>query len=127
MDTSVNYLYLNRLFAKNVIGEYLNDYVDKNRASLKKKYTDFNRFNREYQVSDAMIADLVKAGEKAGVEKDEKALVQILPVLKRQLKAYIARDLWDMNEMYQILNEENEVLKKGLETLKDGTYEQKLQ
>jgi carboxyl-terminal processing protease len=40
-----------------------------------------------------------------------------------QLKALIARDLWNMNEMYQIMNEENDMLKKGLEVLKDGTYE----
>ena len=31
-----------------------------------------------------------------------------------------------MNEMYQIMNEENDALKKGLEALKDGTYEKML-
>lgn len=126
MDTTINYLYLNRLFAKNVIGEYLSNYVDKNREQLKKRYTDFNKFNKEFVVSDAMIAELVKAGEKAGVEKDDKALKPVLPVLKRQLKAYIARDIWDMNEMYQILNEENDILKEGIKALKDGTYEKML-
>lgn len=127
VDTSVNYIYLNRLSAKNVIDGYMNDYVDKNRVPLKRQYPDFSLFNREYQVNDTIITALVKAGEKAGVKKDEKSLVQVLPVLKRHLKSYIARDLWGMNEMYMILNEGNDILKKGLETLKDGTYEKKLQ
>lgn len=126
MDTSVNYLYLNRLFAKNVIGEYVVNYVDKNREQLKKKYPDFDKFNKEFVVTDAMIADLVKAGEKAGVKKDEKLLNSVLPVMKLNLKALIARDIWDMNEMFQILNAKNDILKRGLEILKDGTYDKKM-
>lgn len=126
MDTSLNFLYFNRLIAKNVIGEYVVNYVDKNREELKKKYPDFNKFNREFVVTDAMIADIVKAGEKAGVKKDEKLLKPIIPSMKLQIKALIARDIWDMNEMYQILNQENDILKKGLETLKDGEYDKVL-
>lgn len=118
MDTSINYLYFNRLIAKNVIGEYIVNYVDKNRDKLKAKYPDFNKFNKEFVVTDAMIDDIVKAGEKAGVKKDEKLMQPIIPSMKLQIKALIARDIWDMNEMYQILNAENDVLKKGLEALK---------
>lgn len=118
MDTSINYLYFNRLIAKNVIGEYIVNYVDKNRDKLKAKYPDFNKFNKEFVVTDAMINDIVKAGEKAGVKKDEKLMQPIIPSMKLQIKALIARDIWDMNEMYQILNAENDVLKKGLEALK---------
>ena len=58
--------------------------------------------------------------------KDEKLLKPILPTIKVQLKALIARDLWDMNEMYKILNTQNEILQKGLESLKNGEYEKKL-
>lgn len=118
MDTSINYLYFNRLIAKNVIGEYIVNYVDKNRDKLKAKYPDFNKFNKEFVVTDAMIDYIVKAGEKAGVKKDEKLMQPIIPSMKLQIKALIARDIWDMNEMYQILNAENDVLKKGLEALK---------
>lgn len=123
MDTTINFMYLNRLGAKNVIGEYLTNYTDKNRDELKKKYPKFEKFKEEFVVTDAMIADLVKAGEKAGIKKDEKSLKQLLPSMKLQMKALIARDIWDMNEMFQILNEDDDVLKEGLQTLKDGTYE----
>lgn len=126
MDTAINYLYFNRLIAKNVIGEYILNYIDKNREQLRKKYPDFDRFNEEFVVSDGMIADIVKAGEAAGVKKDDKLMKPILPSMKLQVKALIARDLWDMNEMFRIMNTENDILKKGLETLKDGTYDKKL-
>ena len=106
-------MYFNRLIAKNVIGEFIANYIDKNRDQLKKKYPDFDSFVKNFQVTDAMIDEIVKAGEKADIPRDDKALKPLLPTIKLQLKALIARDLWNMNEM----------LKKGLEVLKDGTYE----
>ena len=74
-----------------------------------------------------MIDEIVEAGAKAGVEKDEKLLTPVLPSMKLQLKALLARDLWDMNEMYQILNEDNDSLRKALEVLRDGTYSRLLE
>lgn len=123
LDTTINYLYFNRLIAKNIIGEFVANYIDKNRDQLKKRYPDFNSFVKNFQVTDGMINEIVIAGEKADVPKDDEALKPLLPTIKLQLKALIARDIWNMNEMYQILNEENDMLKKGLEVLKDGTYE----
>lgn len=44
-------------------------------------------------------------------------MVKSLPVLKLQLKALIARDIWDMNRYYQIINEDNDVVKKAIEVI----------
>lgn len=126
LDTTINYLYFNRLAAKNVIGEYIVNYVDKNREQLKKKFPKFEKFKEEFVITDAMLNDIVVAGEKAGVKKDEKAFKMLAPIMKLQLKALIARDLWEMNEMHQIMNEEDPILKKGWEALKDGTYDKTL-
>lgn len=126
LDTTINYLYFNRLAAKNVIGEYIVNYVDRNREQLKKKFPKFEKFKEEFVITDAMLDDIVAAGEKAGVKKDEKALKMLAPTMILQLKALIARDLWDMNEMHQIMNEEDPILKKGWATLKDGTYDKTL-
>ncbi len=126
MDTSINYSYFNHLIRKNIIGEYVVGYIDENRDAIKKKYTDFSKFKKEFQVTDAMIANIVKLGVKAGVKEDEKALEDVLPSMRNQIKGLIARDVWDMNEMYQILNMENESLRKGFEVLKNGIYEEKL-
>lgn len=123
VDTGINYSYFNRLIAKNVIGEFVVNYVDKNRTQLKGKYPAFEKFRKNFVVTDAMINDIVKAGEKAGIKKDEKLLKPVIPSMKLQIKALIARDIWDMNEMYRLLNEENQILQKGVEALKNGSYE----
>lgn len=126
IDTGINYAYFNRLVGKNVIGEYVVSYVDQNRESLKKKYPDFDKFNKDFVITDAMIEDIVKLGEKGGVAREEKLLQPIVPVMKMQVKALMARDIWDMNEMYRIINDDNKILEDGMKTLKDGVYEAKL-
>ena len=123
IDTNINYSYFNRLNAKNVVGEFVVGYVDKNRENLKKKYPTFEKFQKSFEVTPEMIDQIVKMGEKAGVPKDEKLLEPVIPAMKLSIKALIARDTWDMNEMYQIFNEDNKVLKEGYKALKDGTYE----
>lgn len=123
IDTNINYSYFNRLNAKNVVGEFVVGYVDKNREDLKKKYPTFEKFQKSFEVTPEMIDQIVKMGEKAGVPKDEKLLEPVIPAMKLSIKALIARDTWDMNEMYQIFNEDNKVLKEGYKALKDGTYE----
>ena len=40
-----------------------------------------------------------------------------MPYLKLQLKALVARDLWDMSEYFSIFNEDSDVIKKALELL----------
>ncbi|MDL2252237.1 S41 family peptidase [Odoribacter sp. OttesenSCG-928-J03] len=123
IDTGLNYLYYNRLIGKGVINEYVVSYVDKNRKELNSLYSDFKEFKKNFIVTDAMLEKIVEMGEKAGVEKDEKLYPPMIPIMKRQVKALVARDIWDMNEMYQILNEENTILNAAYKALKNGEYE----
>ncbi|MGL5681436.1 MAG: S41 family peptidase [Marinifilaceae bacterium] len=124
IDTGVNYSYLNQLVGQNVVGEYLINYIDKNRDGLKRKYPDFATYKKSFVVNDQMIEEIVVAGEKAGIKRDTKLLAHAKPTLKRQLKALIARDMWDTNEMYQILNMDDPSVKKALEILNTNQYNQ---
>ena len=50
--------------------------------------------------------------------KDEAELQRTLPMLKNQLKALVARDLWGMNEYFRIMNETNDIVLKAVELMK---------
>ncbi|MDR2415020.1 MAG: S41 family peptidase [Odoribacteraceae bacterium] len=123
LDTSLNYKYLNLLMAKGIIHDQVFLHVDRDRESLRACYPDFARFEKEYEVSPGMIHDIVAKGEEQGVKKDEKSLALVLPELKRILKALVARDLWDINEYYKIMNQTNTSLHVAIEALQDGRYE----
>ena len=65
-----------------------------------------------------MIDDIVSEAEKEKVKpKDDKELQQTLPMLRTQLKALVARDIWDMNEYFAIINEQNHIVQRGLDVM----------
>ena len=57
---------------------------------------------------------------------NEEQYQKALPLIKTQLKALIARDLWDMNEYFRVMNTTNESVQKELEILRSGEYQKKL-
>ena len=49
--------------------------------------------------------------------KDDEELNRTLPHLRLQLKALVARDLWDMSEYFAVINESSDIVKKALEVI----------
>ena len=106
------------LAAKSVIVNQNLRYMDQYRKKLKKQYPTFAQFKADYSVPQSYIDTILKEGEKQNIKpKDDEELQKTLPYLKIQLKALVARDLWDMSEYYSIFNEESDIVKKALELL----------
>ena len=62
-----------------------------------------------------LIDEIVAEGEKQKVKaKDQNELKTSLANIKIQLKALVARDLWDMSEYFHIMNQNNHVVQKAL-------------
>jgi len=119
MDTSMYYRYFNNLVRKNVLFPFVVGLIDKNRDQLKAKYKTFADFKTNFLVTDAMIDDLIKAGEKEGIKRDDESLKVSGVIIKRQIKALVARDLYDVGVYYQIMIEEDKEVDKALEILSD--------
>ena len=126
VDTGTNFSYFNKLQTKGIIGKYVLNYLDKNRASLKKKYPKFERFQKEFQVTDNMLDEIVKYAKEQGVEKEDKLFTPVIPNIKMTVKLLITRDLWGNHEYYRVLNGDNKILHAGVKTLRDGTYDRML-
>lgn len=118
LDTTQYTFYHRQLSAKGVIINQSIKYVDQNRRQLKKQYKTFSDFKANFEVPDELMQELYKEGEKAKVKlKDEDERRQSVPMLKNQLKALVARDLWDMSEYFEIINESSRIVKKAIEVL----------
>ena len=119
LDTSIHYVYLNKLRRKNVTYNYVLDYIDSNRESLLKEYPDFEAFDSKFKIPDEAIEEIVARGEKEGIEKNDESLEWGISKLKEELKAYIARDMYSRNDMFKVLNKDDEAISKALEVLKN--------
>lgn len=144
LDT-MQYSRLHReLSAKSCIIQTTLKYLDKHRKQLTKEYNvgeyrkqlslkqdkkkynvetllhneGFARFKDTFQVPQEMMDILLERAKEAKVEYTDSMLQATKPLLSTQLKALLARDLWDMSEYYQIMNPENHIYLRGLEALR---------
>lgn len=117
MDTTHYSDYHRDLVAKGVVIKTTLNYIEKNREKLQKRYNTFEKFNKEFQIDETILSELQAAGEKEKVAFNQEGYDRALPLIKSQLKALIARDLWDMSEYYQVMNETDEVVLKALDIL----------
>ncbi len=75
------------------------------------------RFNSDFQVKDELINDFIGYTVRKGVKKDPAALASLLPELRRQLKAQIARVLYKDEGYYAVAASEDPAVIKALEIL----------
>ena len=120
LDTLAYTKFHRELSAKSYIINANLKYVDANRKALRKRWTSFDEFRRDFvfpkEEIDKMIADAAK--DKV-VPKDDAELQKSIPKLSMQLKALVARDLWDMSEYFAIINEDSEIVRKAVEVIKN--------
>jgi len=124
LDTTRYTDFHRKIVARGVVNKVCVQYIDKNRAELKKKYTSFDKFKKDYEVNETLLNQLISEAEKEKIKIDTAQFIVSKPLIKLQLKALVARDLWEMNEYYQIMDADNESLQKAVEILQTpGSYE----
>jgi carboxyl-terminal processing protease len=120
------------LNGKNITYKYINRLLDDNRKIYAKQYTNFNTFNRNFTVTDKMIADalaIYKQEKAVELEQEDYQLTaeeltdleKVKPVLQFLIKSYIIREVLDESNYYHFLNESdvsfNAALKKAIQLI----------
>ena len=118
VDTALFTKYHSQLSNKGVLLKVHFQWIDAYREEWMKEYGDYAVFCKKFDLDDAMMQQLIAEGEKEGVKFDEEQYQRSESLIKLQLKALIARDLWDMNEYYHTINVVNESVNKAVELLK---------
>lgn len=123
----------------------MND-METNRQQYLDRYKTFEDFYKNFTVTSAMQEELLnmyrKEVQKNEPSEDEEAKEEqtrksdatireefnsSLPIINIQIKAYLASDLYERGQYYQIINELNDPLKKAIEIMNTpGEYERVL-
>lgn len=126
VDTTLYTHYHTHLSNKGVLLKVHFQLIDAHREEWLARYSDYDVFSREFELSDEHMRQLIAEGEKDGVKYDEEQFRKSAPLIRLQLKALIARDLWDMNEYYHTINAVNESVRKAQELLEQPDFEDRL-
>jgi len=135
LDTSLITNYYNNLVRKGIINDFSLTYIDNHREELKVFYPDFETYNNLFVINNNIYSELKQyivkhdstpqntVSESTTTEDIDKQFNDSKSIIAVQLKALIARDLWGLNEYYQVINSINPCFKNAVSIITDkSTY-----
>jgi carboxyl-terminal processing protease len=116
-DYVINYAKLSKLSNQLWDNSVLIKFVDKEIGAVKEKYdNDFNKFNKEFKLTDKMLDRLKALAKESEVEwNDEQFKADYDFIVYRQIKFYIARSLWNASNAFKSTLNYDRQLKKATE------------
>ena len=125
-DTSFSSKLYTNLVRKGVFNKYTVDYAMLHRDQLKKDYPEFSKYNDNFEVTKAMIDEVKKIADQEKVEWNEQEYQRSEKYIKMQIKALIARNVWEMQQYYEVTLKEDPTLKKAIEIISNEKEYKKL-
>ena len=122
IDTTRFTKYHRQLRDKGIILQANLKFIEKNRKAWQSKYNKFEDFDKKFEITQSMLDELITMATDAKIEFNEEEYQKSLPLLKLQLKALIARDLWDMEAYFRVINKANESVTKAVELLESKNF-----
>lgn len=115
LDTTRTTPYHRALLRSSAFVQTTLKYIDKNRQQLKEKYPDFNTYNEQFEIDEELLNLLKEVGKNNKAEFVQEDYDKSKYYIDLQLKALIARDLWDMSEYYHVICQMDQTLQRALE------------
>ena len=123
LDTSKASKYYSELFRKGVFNQYTYEYVDKQRDELKTKFKNFDDFKEKFIVDEILLDDFYQYAATKGVKKDDEGISTSKDFIILQLKALIAKNIFDFNAYIQMYSTIDDAILKAIEVLNDDSFE----
>ena len=117
VDTAYNSKLYTNLVRKGALNRFTTDYALKHRDDIKAQYSDFERFNKDFTVGKELVEGLKKAAEESKVGWNDEQYARSEKFLLLQMKALIARNVWDTGMYYQVMADTDPGIQKALEVL----------
>ncbi len=114
MDTTSGTMLHAHLNARGVINRIAIAEVDNHRGELLNRFPNVNAFDKGYQIPEAVQARLRSLASEEKVAWNEEEFNRSRSLIFLQLKALMARDLYDSSAFYRIINQENDIFQEGL-------------
>jgi len=94
-------------------------YMDKHRKKLRRTYPSFAQFRDHFQVPQELTDQLLAEATKQHVDYCDSTWQPTRENAQLMLRAFLARDLWDMSEYFQMVNPINAIYLEGLKAIKE--------
>ncbi len=117
VDTAFNSKLYTNLVRKGALNRFTTEYGLRHRDEIKSRYVDFEHFNKDFNIGDDFINGIKAAAEEAKVEWNGEQFAHSEKFLLLQMKALIARNVWEAQQYYQVMAAVDPGILKALEIL----------
>ena len=117
VDTAYNSKLYTNLVRKGALNRFTTDYSLKHRDAIKAQYGDFDSFNKDFVVGQDLVDGLKAAAKEAKVEWNDEQFARSEKFILLQMKALIARNVWETQQYYQVMASSDPGIMKALEIL----------
>lgn len=107
------------IHATGVFNRFVMKYMDDNRSRLRQIFTSFKDFEHGFVIDTAILESLLAEARLFGVVINMDQLKISENLITTQMKALMARDLWNSSEYYQIMNSITPAVQKALQTIEN--------
>ncbi len=118
LDTIGISQFYNEVNGKGLIVQYAYDYLDINRKKINTQYADFISYKNNFLITNEEYKKFIDYAVKSGATKNEKEEKYSSDLVRTQLKALIARQIWKNDGFYPIIQDIDYTLKKAKELMK---------
>lgn len=119
IDTTFYSDYHRTLVSKGLVNRVAMNYLDKHREELNKKYKKILTYKEKFIVPESLMDELLAMAEEKKFSFKKEEYNRSLPLIQLQIKALIARDLFDMTEYFYIINDANRTYQEALKLIND--------
>ena len=102
---------------KGLQNQFCLDYVNTERERLLETYNDMESFKDNFKIDEDIEQRFLKFIEKEKIELDVSQYEKSRRIILAQLRALIARNLWNSTAYFYLMNEVNEVYLKAVELI----------
>lgn len=124
LDTARYTAYHRQLLHRGILNRSIYTYLDNHRREIISKYRKVSKFIDQYEIDDQLWATLDTLATETGIKpKDDAEKEASRPLIAVQLKALLARDLYNSTSTYyMIYNPTNPIYRKAMEIICSDKY-----
>jgi carboxyl-terminal processing protease len=123
LDTSFSSDYFDKVFGQGLLNRFSLEYVDAHREELLKAYPEAETFAAKFKLDKKVWNEFVEYAEAEGVEPDEEGIKTSKERLTLFLEGMFARNLWDIEAYFMVINQQDNAFQKALASMYDNTFE----
>ncbi len=110
--------YYAALIGRGYMTEYINNYCDSHRDSLKRAFPDFDKFKVNYNIGNQLYNGLLEYASGKGLELNAEQASASERLIKVRIKALVARSLFGTTGYYRVINiEDDKEFNKAMEVI----------